>query len=145
MWDPGNRTKVSATHRHFNDASDITWPIIWILGAHHYRHRWAQCTSVDNSTISRSLRMWATKIRWRANLEDIPMASFHRLRSKHICTRECPISNNKKENMISHTHDVTMNTIPRARLARGKLHKPPIARYALKSMGALKFWNFVKK
>ena len=137
-WDPQAKTKMT-------DSIPVPWPIRWLMGHHHYKHRWASNNLMNVGRCMEFVKEWARKLRWRSALEDSDSNQFYRFKSKFPSSSQCPDMNNQKlETCISATFQAVFQACFQAKMSHIRPHRPPIVKFAFSLLSAYETWSFVK-
>ena len=133
----------------WEDGDQLSWPLIWLVGSHHYRHRWCSSSQANGKEITQRLWNWATRVRWQAALADSLHNPYYVIETKKenptpFIGRGRPIEGELElQRLLDLTSQAVQNTVQESVFKHVRIHKPGIVQFALKLISKCD-WCFTK-
>ena len=124
QWDP--ILKTCSPGGGLGTSPQVAWPITWLLGAHHFKHRWCERANPDVDMVNNAVQQWTNKLQWRAALEDQPCNPWYSLETKKPATRPCENLVERLDTFIMRIRSGIHNAAVAAQWTHKKFFKPPL-------------------
>ena len=83
LWGPLTFEAEPASNRfEWERGEELSWPVIWLTGSHHYKHRWQTHSQISMKKVFDAVDNWSSKLRWRVALSGNEGNPFYKYQSK---------------------------------------------------------------